>query len=184
MMLNEYSEWLYSSAFTDPDGNYIPFYHKLLDCLNAIPFQYIIPMDSNRECDGIGLRYIFGYEMGYTESEVARNIDIYPCSVLEMMLGLCRRMETDIMGCDPDYGNRTYIWFSSMLESLGIEYMDDDHFDEEVVEDIVSKCLHRQFKRNGAGSFFMIPKTTHDLRNVEIWYQAMWWLNDYVGDSI
>lgn len=184
-MLKEYSEWMYSSVMTNEYGDRIHGYHKLMNCLNSIPFTYLLPMDENRESDGINLRYIFGGEKGYPQSQVASELDVYPCSVLEMMIALCRRLESDIMGCDPEHGNRTSIWFQNMLECLGVEYMDDEHFDEDVVIDILNTCLGRQYMPNGnGGNFFIIHNVQADLRKVEIWYQAMWWLNEYIGDDI
>ena len=43
-------------------------YRKLLRFLNRVDFFYTIPMDGNREGDGINLRYRFGYENSYKSS--------------------------------------------------------------------------------------------------------------------
>ena len=181
-MENEYFEWMYSSVFTDPQGNYISGYHRLLEFLHSIPFEYMISLDGNREADGISLRYHFGWENDIPNPIIARELDIHPCSVLEMMVALARRMEGDVMG-DPVYGNRTYIWFFSMLESLGIDDMTDERFIEFVAWDQVHTFLTRRYYPNGRGSLFTFKYPDQDMRGVEIWDQAMWWLNEYVEEQ-
>lgn len=176
----EYFDWMYSSANTDPYGNFHSEYQGLLHYLNNVAFNYYIPMDANRESDGISLRYHFGYEKGIQSSEITDILDDRPCSLLEMMVALCRRMET-MIGNDPDYGNRTYIWFHTMLESMGLEDLTDRYFDEDEAEYRVGICLSGRYEPNGKGGFFTLSNPSTDLRGVEIWNQAMWFLNEYTG---
>ena len=177
-MMNDYFEWMYSSVCTDPEGNYIPDYNDLLLYLHSRNFEYVLPMDENREADGINLRYHYGWETGVSSPEIASEIDVYQCSVLEVMVALCRRIESDVMG-DYNYGNRTSIWFFSMLDSLGIADMSDENFDELYLKDVIDKCLNREYEYNGKGGFFTCKHPYCDMRTVEIWNQAMWFLNEY-----
>ena len=181
-MMNDYFEWMYASVCTDPEGNYIPDYHELLLYLHSRDFEYTLPMDGNREADGINLRYHYGWETGKSNAEVASEIDVYPCSVLEVMVALCRRIESDVMG-DYNYGNRTSVWFFSMLNSLGISEMTDDsidNIDKLYLEEAIDRCLNREYDYDGKGGFFTCTNPYCDMRTVEIWNQAMWFLNEYV----
>lgn len=181
-MDKEYFEWMYSSVFTDPEGNYIPDYHSLASYLHSVQFEYTLPMDANRESDGINLRYHFGWYTGRSNVEIARNLDIHPCTVFEMMVALCRRMESDIM-CDSDYGNRTYIWFQEMLKSLMIDNQTDDRFCDFIVYNALRIFMERKYDFNGRGGLFTLKNPSRDLKDVEIWDQAMWYLNEYIDDD-
>ena len=148
--------------------------------LSKTDFYYTIPMDGNREADGIDLRYRFGYENSYDESMIAAYLDDRPCSVLEMMIALAIRCEENIMD-DPDIGDRTGQWFWSMIENLGLSDMDDAEYDELYVHRIVKRFLDRGYKKNGEGGLFTIHHSAgRDLRNVEIWYQMCWYLDELV----
>lgn len=175
----EYFNWMYSSVNTDPEGNLNENFRDLLLYLHTIAFTYHNPMDANRLSDGISLRYHFGYETGTPDYEIANILDNKPCSLLEMMVALCRRMEADIMGNDPEFGNRTYIWFHTMLNSMGLEEMEGRYFDSDEADYRIDICLSGNYEPNGKGGFFTLDHPSRDLRTVEIWDQAMWFLNEY-----
>lgn len=154
-------------------------YRKLLECLNNIDFRYTIPMDGNREADGIDLRYRFGYEKHIRDYIIARYLDDHPCSVLEMMVALAQRCEETIMD-DPEIGDRTGKWFWDMIKSLGLECMTDDYFDETYIRERVEKFLDHQYSYQGDGGLFFVRHPAADMRNVEIWTQLSWYLNENV----
>lgn len=154
-------------------------YRKLLRFLNCVDFSYTIPMDGNREGDGIDLRYRFGYENSYENSEIATYLDNRPCSVLEMMIALAIRSEEHIMD-DPDIGNRTGQWFWNMIVNLGLGSMTDAKFDEDYANEIIKRFLDRRYARNGEGGLFTVEHCNRDLRTVEIWYQMCWYLDKFV----
>lgn len=133
-------------------------------------------MDSNREADGIDLRYRFCYENKYEYSDLKSELGDKPCSVLEMMAALALRFEEQIMD-DPDLGNRLPIWFRKMLENLGLAQMDDYHFVYSRARTIIDTFLNRDYAPDGLGGLFYIPDCNRDLRHVEIWYQACWFFN-------
>lgn len=151
-------------------------FRRLLDFLNNIDFTYQLAMDSNRFEDGIELRYRFGYENGYDSSIIANYLDDRPCSVLEMLIALSIRLEEHIMD-DPDIGDRTGQWFWNMITNLGLGSMDDEKFDDGYVENIIFRFLERQYEADGKGGLFTLKNCRYDLRNVEIWYQACWYLD-------
>ena len=158
------------------DDNYV----ELCRFLDSIDFAVINPMDSNRYDDGISMRYRYGLHNSVPDAVVARELDSRPCSVFEMMVALSLRMEEDIM-CSVRYGDRTGVWFHDMLISLTLDDMDNQNFDRYRAGNVINAFLLRQYQRNGRGGLFTInTRPDKDMRQVEIWYQAMWYLNDVV----
>lgn len=152
-------------------------YTELLAALHRIPFRYTIPMDGNREADGINLRYRFGYEREYEDYVIAQCLDIPPCSVLEMMTALAIRCE-EIME-RADNAKLTGEWFRSMLVSLGLMGMNNAHIDISVVHQIVTRFLDREYDRDGRGGLFTVSRKC-DMRTVELWYQMQYWLDEKI----
>lgn len=145
---------------------------EILAELHRIPFRYTIPMDGNREADGINLRYRFGYEHGYEDYIIAEYLDNSPCSVLEMVTALAIRCE-EIMEC-VESNDRTGEWFWEMLVSLGL---DDSSIDIHEIRDKVDSFLDREYEPNGKGGLFTVSRNC-DMRSVEIWYQMQYWLGE------
>ena len=150
---------------------------KLLRYLHSIDFAYTIAMDGNRYEDGIDLRYRFGEEEHYPDKYIAAWLDDAQCSVLEMMVALADRLEVHIAG-DPEFGDRTPRWFEDMLRSMDLWYMTDDCFDRDVARYAINRMIDRQYNRNGAGGLFTLRRPAKDMRRLEIWYQAMEYMNE------
>lgn len=177
---DEYFEWIYNLVYTDryyEDGGLS--YRKLLMQLHNIEFTYILPLDENRAIEGVNFRYRFGYEKGYPDDLIRRYLDTRPCSVLEMMMALALYVEETIMD-DPKFGNRTGQWFWNMIVSLGLGQMTDVHYDRDSVDYVITRFLNRDYAPNGEGGLFTIHNTPYDLRDVEIWNQCMWYLNEFL----
>ncbi len=155
-------------------------YQKLFAYLDCVAFDYTIGMDGNRDSDGIDLRYRFGNENRYEPSMIASILDVRPCSVFEMMIALAIRCEETIMNNpDDDYGPDKWFWL--MLENLGLESMNDYTYDENYAGMIVHRFLSREYERNGEGGLFVVKnKPNVDLRDVEIWCQMCWYLDEYL----
>ena len=173
-MRRKYFEWLC--------GFVKPFvlnrsYRFLMLHLFRTDFYAVIPMDENRASDGIELRYRFGREKRIRMSDIADVLDVKDCSVLEMMVALSLRCEEQIVD-EPDVGDRTRKLFWSMINNLGLNRMDDESYDSFEVEDRLDIFLNREYKPDGTGGLFKLRRTRHDLRNVEIWYQMMWYLSE------
>ena len=165
---DEYFEWMYRQVCLDN-----PSYRQLLRYLHSVPFRSPIPMDENRVGDGERLRYKFAYELG---CDPPPDICEKRCSVLEMMVALCKRCEEQIM-YDPAYGLRTEHWFLSMINTLGLAGMSDGYFNAAVAEAIVKRFLDRRYEPNGIGGLFYISHPPKDMRYAEIWSQMCWFLN-------
>ncbi len=172
---NAYFEWMYQLVCDDEYSRGLS-YRKLLYLLHDTDFTYTNPLDSNRYEDGIGLRYRFGIDRGYCEDMIVEYLDIRPCSILEMMIALSIRLEEHIMD-DPEIGNRTGQWFWDMIVNLGLGSMDDAKFNKRRAIDILNRFLNRDYERDGKGGLFRIEHSKYDMRDVEIWYQANWYLN-------
>lgn len=175
-LTKRYFEWMYRLVCTDRKQRSVS-YLRLLHFLNDIPFEYTIPMDSNRAEDGINLRYQFGQENSLPDSLVGTYLDDHDCSVLEMMVALAIRCERYTMD-DPALGDRTGDWFWSMVSSLGLSSMNDDNFDSEYVNQVIRRFLSRRYERNGNGGLFIIRNRTVDVRSIEIWYQMCMYLEN------
>lgn len=165
-----YFEWLTAIVCTNIFSGGIR-YDKLLHRLYERPFYSVIDRDENRADDGIKLRYRF---------ERSHDMPLYkdgPCNVLEMMLALALRCEKSIMD-NPRYGDRTAQWFWGMIASLGLRGMTDDKIDMEYVDNTIDRFLKREYSPNGKGGLFTLRHCDCDLRDVEIWVQLCWFLDE------
>lgn len=148
-----------------------PRYHRLSTFLFNEEFVPRCSMDIERADDGVALRSRF---------EEAYNIKldrIESCSMLEMMIALSDRIERTIM-IDRDMGDRTGQWFWNMVVSLGFSSSDDRNFDEEKARTIMERFNCKEYAPNGAGGLFTVQNTNVDMRKLDIWYQAMAYLNE------
>ena len=176
----EYFNWMYKLVCGTKRYNALS-YSKLLHALHNTEFIFVIDKDENRALDGVDLRYQFGYECGYSDEVIAECLDVSPCSVLEMMIALSLNGEQHIMD-DPKYGNRTGQWFWNMIVSLGLSNMDDRNFDSLYFKEVMQRFLNRGYERNGRGGLFTIHDPSLDMRSAEIWYQFMWYLNEFLEE--
>ena len=157
---NAYFDWMYQLVCDDEYSRGLS-YRKLLFLLHDTDFTYTIALDGNRYDDGIDLRYRFGNEQGYRDSMIASYLDNRPCSVLEMIIALAIRLEEHIM-----------------IVSLGLGSMDDSKFDKAHAIDVIRRFLNRDYGRDGKGGLFTIEHCRYDMRDIEIWYQANWYLDN------
>ena len=169
----EYFDWLCQLVY---DRRHT-YFRELLTLLHNREFVYIIDMDGNRFEDGIELRYRFARERGYDYRLIASELDIRPCSILEMMIALALRCEEHIMD-DYTLGNRTSQWFWGMIDSLGLRQMDDQHINKITCDKIIDTFLDRNYAPNGRGGLFTLVNNRRDMRSVEIWYQACAYFNE------
>ena len=172
----EYFDWMYNLVCYNETTSY----RRLLLKLHDIPFTYMIQRDKNRATDGVSLRFHFCDENDIPLEVLNHVLGNKPCSVLEMMVALARRIEESIMA-DPGIGNRTGLWFFEMLSSLHLILMDDSAYDEKEVERAINLLLSRGYSYNGDGGLFTLRRPLFDMRRMEIWYQMNGYLNEYSG---
>lgn len=68
--------------------------------------------------------------------------------------------------------------FWNMVVSLGLAAMDDSRFSEDRAEFILDRFDSRDYQPNGAGGLFTLSHPTEDMRQIDIWYQLMAYLNE------
>ena len=148
-------------------------YQELIEMLFQMPFRYSVQLDKNRVDDARELRYAFGREFDY-------NVNGYldgQVSVFEVLVALAKRCEDNIMHED-ELGDRSGEWFWLMISNLGLDSMDDDHFDEEYVREKVDIFLDRRYSKTGIGGIFHVKKPRQDLTEIDIWMQMRWFLSE------
>lgn len=172
---SEYFEWLLELA-ENLCSNGVS-HQKLFEYLYSREFFSNIGRDGNRVEDGKDLRLRFSETSRiYNYRDIYKYLYNYPCSVLEMMIALAYRCE-DIMG-DYEKGDRTSIWFNEMLNSLHLNDMDDENYDERYVEKVIDDLINHKYKRNGDGGLFTVNNPRKNMQRVEIWYQMCWYLDE------
>ena len=174
---SEYFEWMYHLVCSDNKIRKKISYRRLLSFLHSVVYIPRLEMDDNRRIDGIDLRYRFGYENGYPDTYIQTYLDKKDCSMLEMMVALACKVEEEITD-NYIYGDRTSQWFWSMVISLGLNGMEDSKFDSNYCEHVVDNFLIHNYKSNGDGGLFTLEHPARDLRDVDIWRQFMWYLNE------
>lgn len=168
----KYFNWLVSIIFDERISN--KTYRKLLKHLFEIDFFSVIEMDNNRIQDGLYLRYRFCYENNISELLMYNILGNKPCSVLEMMVALSKRCEN--MFENVDHGATKMFW--DMIRNLNLYSMDDHRFDSSYVNDCIERMIFRDYSKSGEGGLFFISDKKKDARDMEIWSQAMHYLNN------
>ena len=175
---DRYLEWLKQEAMGQDRS-----YDSLLNFLYDKPYIYTLRMDENRAEDGVELRYIFGSQNGIDYEDISSGLDSgRDCSMLEMMVGLARRCENQIM-VDMEEGAQPERWFYIMLTNLGLKSLTDDQFDSEKADYITDRFLAHQYSYNGDGSLFSVCHPRHDMRKTDLWYQAMWYFTENYSEE-
>ncbi len=174
---NEYFRWLCDFVYTISDYKQAK-YTKLFRKMFERDFVWSIPMDKNRALDGLSLRNRFLSEHDYTNPDIYVNSG--QCSILEMMVALALRCEESLM-TNADEGDRTGQWFWEMIANLGLGKMSDENYSEEYVNFILDRFISRSYEPNGEGGLFLVERLGIDMREIEIWYQLSWHLNDILG---
>lgn len=158
-----YFVWLYSQVGDPKTTNPSRTYWKVLKQLFTKEFVWIVPNDDNRVADGKDLRYEFVAELQLRD--VDEGWMKLGCSMLELMVGLSRRLAFE---CD----GRPRDWFWHLAENIDIHrYNDRSHYEEDRIDAILDRIIWRTYDRDGHGGFFPLRRPKEDQRRVEIWYQ-------------
>ena len=153
-------------------------YDSLIFELYSIDFEWILPLDSDREYDGMVLRESF-----YDTRIVKHQLKNKPCSVLEVLIALAQRF--DFILDDEDRGDRTRIWFWEMIDNLGLKKFNNVYLDTPYgrkfkklnqIRDICDIWMKRKFEYSGYGSPFPLDYPNEDQRKIDLVCQ----LNQYI----
>lgn len=168
----EYLDWLVARV-TSPRqrrSDSVRTYFTITKQLHEKEFFWFVPNDDNRILDGLELRNEFLADIRYHIGEDDEEWASAGCSVLELLVGLSRRL-ADLDGGEPR------IWFWRMMRNLGLDQLDDQiPYDWEDVDEVLSTFIFRTYERDGRGGLFPLEHPKEDQRKVEIWYQ----LNAYL----
>lgn len=164
-----YFEWLCEMVHVDQGDR---SWWILLKDLHNKTFYSLIPHDENRIYDGLELREDYMRELWYPKYEEIEG----DCSVLEMLIGLARRMDYETV--DPyndDEPSHIVYWFWEMIDNLGLIVFDDESYVERggmhYVSHILNNLVERKYSRSGRGGLFPLLHNRKDQRRIEIWYQ-------------
>lgn len=172
-----YFEWM--CGLVNDSENKSEQYKVLLRYLYNSDFIWTLPMDANREDDGLSLRYVFADIMKISHPMIEEIFARKNVSILEMMVALAVRTEDDIMA-DPKYGRRVPVWFWAMIDSLNLSEQYDHVFDESYCSFVLNRLINHEYRADGFGGLFYIPNYKGDLRQDEIWVQLNKWLHNFV----
>ena len=172
----EYFEYLAGMVF-DVDSD-IPSqtYWCMLGQLHKTPYVWYIPNDDNRAMDGKDFRYEF--EPTSTQGWLYNE----PCSFLEMLLGVARRMDF-LLGEDLE-GVKNYVGYYAreLLRNCQLLHISDAEWTDESeaeIDAVLERIMEHKYNYRGQGGLFPIAKPVgRDMRAVEIWDQLCAYIED------
>lgn len=151
-------------------------YELLLKQLYQTEFRYFVSMDSNQAAHGVGMRQYF---MDYIQDcQLPEEVMNRPCSVLEMMVALAKHCE-DFAMHNTEYGDRTHVWFWSMIANAGLDQYTDSSYDQYDVMEILDIFITRHYNKNGSGgNIFVVQSRRTDMRKLDLWSQMWRWIEE------
>lgn len=181
----EYFNWMMSKIFDD-DEDSINKYNSVSRELNNVLFEYNICTDENRQKDAQDLRYLFGNEIGYSEAEICRTLDIQPPTLFEVIVALLIRVQESILyELDTRSSISNKDIYVDILKSLNIEWIQGSFNlsgDEATAFfNAISTLYNKEYSYYGEGGLFTVQSPKYDMRDAELWYQFMWYLNEKLG---
>jgi len=134
-------------------------YWDLLRLMQEKEFVWFVPNDDNRIADGLEIRAEWFDAIGLS-------MDLGPCSFLEVVVGLSRRMAFII-------GESAEGWGWQLLINLELHKMRDSlsRYKANKANDIMDTVIWRTYAPDGTGGFFPLAWPRDDQRKVELWYQ-------------
>jgi len=172
-----YLDWLIDQVALLDSLNPARTYKLLVEQMHRIEFFWSVPNDDNRIADGVDLRLEFLNSIGATERD--GNFMEVNCSVMEMLVALCRRLAFQS-------GKDEYFWFRQLLDNIGIGIYNDEAYMRlidatETIDLAWHEVIHRKYRANGRGGLFPLKHPRKNQKEVEIWYQMSAYLleNNY-----
>lgn len=127
-------------------------------------FTWTVPHDDNRCADGQSLRGEFCHERHIPRTLLQHELG--PISFLEVLIGISRRLSFQAGGTAPG-------WAWQLVYNLELHRMADPlrRPKQRRVNDILDRCVRRDYHPSGEGGFFPLARADEDQTLVEIWYQ-------------
>lgn len=163
----QYLKWLYHQVASIRLRNSTRTYWSLLRHLFTKEYVWLVPNDDNRVEDGRDLREEFVKECEVIPDSAWLGIG---CSMLEMLIGLSRRLAFEAEGESRD-------WFWLLLENLDLKQFSDYVYSDrnpavrEYVDSVLERVIWRTYDGDGSGGLFPLMYPDTDQRHVELWYQ-------------
>lgn len=153
-------------------------YLELCKLLHATPFIPIIEMDENRSYECVELRadFIAGHLELYDMEGKGLDILSPNGTMMELLVVLSEKIQYELEGSEYAASKRKF--FLEMLENAGIS-MQNDSFDKDTAENILSLINSRLFCWDGEYSFFPLNYPHNDQRYQELIVQ----MNNYIEDN-
>lgn len=159
----EYRDWLINKVnILEVDYTY------LLRALFSIKFYSIVKYDEDRGMDGLVLRDEWANEVGYRDS-----LDFGAANVLEVLIGIARRIEFHLFGTSyiNDWNDINIFWV--LIDNLGFsDYfgtLSRYTFDE--INQIVTHFLNKDYKCHKKGNIFILEDCPKNYQKLNIWSQ-------------
>lgn len=168
-----YLEWLYSQVASVRHRSKSKTYWCLLRQLYKKEFVWLVPNDDNRVEDGRDLRLEFLDSTGL--QDVDPSWMHLGCSMLEMLIGLSKRLSFEGEGSVKD-------WFWELLENVELEQCTDTRYNEQMeayVDMVLDRIIWRTYDRSGKGGLFPLQHSIRDQRKLELWYQLCAYLLEH-----
>lgn len=169
-----YFEWLVEAIDDGEHDDMLPVLSYLWK--KEFIWENLNDLDRNRAMDGALLREEYADEYDcYIEEEDLEE----PCSVLEMFVRLAIDIENNVTGVPGE--ERPDIWFWRFLENLGI----DDRctgrgYSKAYLDQAIDTWLSGNISKSGKRSPFRTHSRSIDMREKDIWMQAMAMVNDTI----
>lgn len=157
---NRYFDWLVGLV-----GGSDPHNQLFLQVAHNVTFYEVIPNDINRAEDGLALREQYPYPTGLGD-----------CTFLEMLIALSNRVQENLFEYQTSTKHSAGYWFWVMVDNLSIdEFMGDPGS----LEERLIAVVERRYDASGDGGLFPLEDPPVDQRRTEIWYQMMYWLEEF-----
>jgi hypothetical protein len=114
------------------------------------------------------MRIVWGTDAPYERDIRTDSLnDLGPASFLEVLIALSKRLAFNA-GRKNAPG-----WAWILLTNLNLHKLTDPFTKAKTrkANDILNRCIRREYEPDGSGGFFPLAEATEDQREVEIWYQ-------------
>ena len=183
-----YFVWLTDQIWFQYRRHCTTTYDDLMQILWVKEFVWMVPNDDNRVADGLELRYLFlneeslqqqfsnmhrGWHDGAIQEEIV-DFRSQPCSTLEVIVALARRLQFAAQG-------HTGWWAWRLIENLELHKMRDpiSRKKRERAEEILEALIFRTYTWDGVGGFFPLAFPKDNMTRIEIWYQMSAYLEEF-----